>query len=97
MFSILFNLYAEALQVPKEMRIAFGDMFNAGEREAAATAQSDDCKGHEQTMVVVTIDDYTTFDTWGRPCTKMASRRGVTAQPARCNSRHRSSIRSDSL
>src|SRR6266700_6853715 len=67
MFSILFNLYAEALQVPKEMRIAFGDMFNAGEREAAATAQSDDCKCYEQTMVVVTIDDYTTFDTLGPP------------------------------
>src|SRR5215813_9554985 len=67
MFSFLFNLYAETLQVPKEMRIAFSDMLNAGEREAATTAQSDDCQGHEQPVVVVTIDNHSAFDTLGHP------------------------------
>src|SRR5438034_11088294 len=67
MFSFLFNFYAEALQLPKEMGIAFGDMLNAGKCEAATTAESDDCEGHEQPVVVVTIDDYTTFDTLGLP------------------------------
>src|SRR5215469_13813222 len=67
MFSFLFNSYTQASQVLKEMRIAFGNMLNAVERQAATTAQSGDCQGHEQSVVVVTIDDYATFNTLGLP------------------------------
>src|SRR5262245_10451768 len=67
MFSFLLNFYAESLQVLKEMRVAFADMLNTAEREAATTAERDDCQSHEQAVVVVTIDHYTAFDALGIP------------------------------
>src|SRR5260370_35989146 len=53
--------YAQVLQVLKEMRVAFADMLNAAERETATTTESADCQGHEQSMVVVTIDNHSAF------------------------------------
>ncbi len=49
------------------MGVAFSDMLNAAKYEAATTAESDDCQGHEQAMVVVTINNHAAFDILGVP------------------------------
>src|SRR5260370_3497080 len=55
------------MEVLKEMGVGFADMLNGAERETATTTESDDCQGHEQAMVVVTIDNHSAFDALGLP------------------------------